>query len=184
MLRDGADSPPPESRMRRLIPTALLIAPLVVLTWPAVAVGAPTEEARSAVGACLSAVIDGAPVADQIEGEDVEIRRRAEPATCTVTVTGGEPVAVRAAVLEALAKRRERFSPAKTKWDPGKFASRETFCNMPAGRSFNVLVSTAKPGEPLVLTATVLETKARDVRCDRDEGLQTPALPEEGGSGG
>lgn len=154
----------------------LVLAALLATAAPAVANAEPQAEARSAVGACLSAIIDGAPVADQIQGEDVEIRREKVPETCTVTVTAGEPVAVRAAVVEALGKRKERFSPARTRWDPDGFASRETFCNLPARRAFNVLVSTAKPGEPLVLVATVLETKERDVRCDRDQGLQKPAL--------
>ncbi len=152
----------------------LLAAAAVSLAAPAAAQADPQSEARSAVGACVSAIADGAPVPDQIKGDFVEIRREREPATCTVTVTSGEPAAIRAGVLDALAKRKERFSPAKTRWDPGAFASREAFCNMPAGRSFNVVVSTAKPGEPLVLTATVLETKERDARCDRDQGLQKP----------
>lgn len=170
MLREAGASSQSESRMRRFV-----LPVLIALAAPAAAHAEPQSEARSAVGACLSAIIDGAPVADQIRGEDVEIRRDKEPETCTVSVTAGEPVAVRAAVLEALAKRKERFSPARTKWDPGAFASRETFCNMPATRAVNVLVSTAKPGEPLVLTATVFETKERDARCDRDLGLQKPA---------
>lgn len=153
---------------------SLLLAAAVALAIPAVAQADPQSEAGSAVSACISAIADGAPVADQIKGEFVEIRREREPATCTVSVTAGEPVAVRAGVLDALAKRKERFSPAKTRWDAGAFASREAFCNLPGGRAFNVIVSTAKPGEPLVLTATVLETKERDVRCDRDAGLQTP----------
>lgn len=152
----------------------LLAAAAFALASPAFAQADPQSEARSALGACISAIADGAPVADQIKGDFVEIRREREPATCTVTVTGGEPAAVRAGVLDALAKRKERFSPAKTRWEAGAFASREAFCNMPAGRAFNVIVSTAKPGEPLVLTATVLETKERDARCDRDAGLQKP----------
>ncbi len=154
---------------------SLFLAAVVALAVPAAAHADPQAEARSAVGACISAIADGAPVADQIKGEFVEIRREREPATCTVTVTGGEPVAIRAGVLDALAKRKERFSPAKTRWEAGAFASREAFCSLPGGRSFNVVVSTAKPGEPLVLTATVLQTKERDARCDRDEGLQKPA---------
>jgi hypothetical protein len=158
--------------MRRFLPA------LAFLALPAIAHAEPVSEARSAVGACLAAIIDGAPVPDQIKGDDAEIRRESQPATCTVTVTGGEPAAVRAGVLEALERRPERFSPAKTRWDPGAFASRETFCSLPARRSFNVLVSTAKPGEPLTLTATVLETKERDARCDRDEGVQKPVLPD------
>ncbi|MFN3584324.1 hypothetical protein [Phenylobacterium sp.] len=147
-----------------------------VLAVPTLAHAEPVSEARSAVGACLAAIIDGAPVPDQIKGDNAEIRRESQPATCTVTVTGGEPAAVRAGVMEALEKRAERFSPAKTRWDAGAFASRETFCSLPARRSFNVLVSTARPGEPLTLTATVLETKERDARCDRDEGVQRPLL--------
>lgn len=154
---------------------SLLLLAAAALAIPAVASADPQSEARSAVGACISAIADGAPVPDQIKGDFVEIRREKEPETCTVTVTSGEPAAVRAGVLDALAKRKERFSPAKTRWDAGAFASREAFCNMPSARSFNVIVSTAKPGEPLVLTATVLETKERDTRCDRDQGLQKPA---------
>lgn len=127
------------------------------------------------MGACLAAIVDGAPVED-IKGQDVEIRREINPNTCSVRVTGADPALARAGVMEALAKRDEGFSPAKTQWAPGGFASRETFCSAPGRRSVNVLVSTAKPGEPLALIATVFESKARDTRCDRDEGLQTPVL--------
>ncbi|MCR5875248.1 hypothetical protein LRS10_14290 [Phenylobacterium sp. J426] len=160
--------------MRSLLLAAAAAVALSAAT-PAFALGDPQSEARSALGACISAIADDAPVPDQIKGDFVEIRREREPETCTVTVTGGEPAAVRASVLDGLAKRKERFAPAKTRWDAGAFASREAFCNMPAGRAFNVIVSTAKPGEPLVLTATVLETQERDTRCDRDAGLQKPA---------
>lgn len=154
---------------------SLLLAAAALVALPAAAHADPQSEAASAVGACVSAIVDGAPVADQIKGEFVEIRREKAPETCTVTVRGGEPVAVRASVVDALTKRKERFSPAKTKWEAGAFASREAFCNLPASRAFNVIVSTAKPGEPLVLTATVLETKERDARCDQDQGVQKPA---------
>ena len=50
----------------------------------------PAQEARSATAACLSAVIDNAPVED-IDGDDVTIRRGKAPVSCTVRVTGGEP---------------------------------------------------------------------------------------------
>ena len=153
---------------------SLFLAAAAVFAVPAIAQADPASEAASAVGACISAIVDGAPVADQIKGEFVEIRREKEPETCTVSVTGGEPAVVRARVLDALAARKERFSPAKTRWDAGAFASREAFCNLPSARAFNVIVSTARPGEPLVLTATVLETQERDLRCDRDEGVQKP----------
>ncbi len=136
----------------------------------------PDFEVRSALGACLSAIIDKAPVGN-VKGQHVEIRRETNPDACTLRVDAGEPDAVRAAALEAISRRKERFAPAKTAWDPAGFASRETFCNAPGRRAFNVLLSTAKPGEPLVLTATVFEAKARDARCDRDEGVQRPILP-------
>lgn len=136
----------------------------------------PDHEVRSAMGACLAAIIDKAPVRD-IRGQHVEIRRETNPDACTLRVDAGEPAAVRAAAVEAITRRKERFSPAKTAWDPAAFAARETFCNAPGRRAFNVLLSTAKPGEPLSLTATVFEAKARDTRCDRDEGVQKPVPP-------
>ena len=136
----------------------------------------PDFEVRSAMGACLSAIIDKAPVGN-IKGQHVEIRRETNPDACTISVDAGEPAEVRAAAVEAITRRKEGFAPAKTAWDPAAFASRETFCSAPRGRAFNVLVSTAKPGEPLSLTATVFEAKERDSRCDRDEGVQRPIPP-------
>jgi len=146
---------------------------LALLTVPLAAHAAPAEEAGSATGACLAAVIDKAPVGD-IKGQDVEIRREAETGACTVRVLGGDTAAVRQAVLDAMAARRERFAPARTAWAPGAFASREAFCNAAlVRRNFNVMVSAAMPtarGPRLI--ATVVETKARDPRCDADKGLQ------------
>ncbi|RAK50689.1 hypothetical protein [Phenylobacterium deserti] len=144
-----------------------------VLALPFAARAEPPQEAGSAMGACLAAVIDKAPVSD-VKGQDVEIRREPETGACTVRVNGGETVAVRKAVLGAMSARRERFTPAKTAWAPGAFASRETFCNAAlVRRNLNVLVSTALPtarGPRLI--ASVVETKARDGRCDTDQGLQ------------
>jgi hypothetical protein len=154
--------------MRTLALALLIAAPA------AMAHADPVAEARSATAACLSAVIDNAPVGD-IDGDDVSIRRGQEPVSCTVRVTGGEPVQIRDAVQTAIKRRAELFSPAKTAWEPGDWASRETYCNIPGRRAVAVFVSTAKPGRQPVLTATVFEAKARDQRCDRDLGLQTVA---------
>jgi hypothetical protein len=134
----------------------------------------PVMEARSATAACLSAVIDNAPVED-VDGDDVTIRRGKEPVSCTVRVTAGEPVLIRDAVQAAMKRRAEIFSPAKTAWQAGEWASRETYCNIPGRRAVAVFVSTAKPGRQPVLTATVFEAKARDPRCDRDLGVQQVA---------
>lgn len=133
----------------------------------------PAYEARTAVGACLAAVIDKAPVADA-KGQDVAIDREAKPDMCRVTVGAGEAQEVRAAVLQALSARPERFSPARSQWDPGAFASRETFCNAPGRRALNLVLETGRPGAAPVLVATVVETAARDPRCDQDKGLQRP----------
>ena len=156
------------SLMRALILASTLIAA------PAAAQSDPVVEARSATAACLSAVIDGAPVED-IDGDNVTIRRGKEPVSCTVRVGAGEPVVIHDAVMTALRRRAEAFSPAKTRWEAGTWASRETFCSLPGRRSFAVFVSTAKPGLQPVLTATVFESKERDQRCDRDLGIQTVA---------
>jgi hypothetical protein len=151
------------------------------LALAAVSLAAPTRaqdpaaDAGSAMRACLDAVIDGAPV-DSIRAGAVEISREKQPNACTVTVNEGEPAVVREAVLKAVGERRERFSPARTRWDPGQFASRETLCSLPGRRHLNVVISTGMPGRPLKLIATALEAKDRDARCDRDEGLQKPAL--------
>lgn len=128
-------------------------------------------DARSATGACLSAVIDGAPVGD-IDEDAISIRRGLDPVSCTVTVRDGAPVVVREAALAAITRRGELFAPAKTRWDPEAFASRETFCNTSLRRSLNVAVSTSKPGQQPVLVVTIFEAAQRDPRCDRDEGLQ------------
>ena len=156
---------------------ALLLALPAAAAVPSAAWADPVQEARSATGACLSAVIDNAPVED-IDGDDVTIRRGKEPVSCTVRVTAGEPVLIRDAVMVALKRRSEIFTPAKTRWEAGAWASREAFCNIPSRRALAAFVSTAKPGVQPVLTVTVFEAKARDKRCDRDEGVQTVAVAE------
>ena len=131
----------------------------------------PVQEARSATAACLSAVIDGAPV-DDIDGDDVSIRRGKDPVSCTVQVNAGAPVVIRDAVLAAIKRRSELFTPARSRWEPAGAASRETLCNIPGRRALAVHVMTAKPGSLPILTATVFETATRDERCDRDLGAQ------------
>lgn len=133
----------------------------------------PLYEARTATEACLAAVIDGAPVGD-IKGQDVAIHRDANPNLCAVKVSAGAPAEVRSAVQAAVALRPEGFAPAKTAWDPGPLARRETLCNAPGRRAFNVVVETARPGASPVLTVTVIEGRARDQRCDLDMGIQRP----------
>jgi len=147
----------------------------LLLTVPAAAAHAePVQEARSATGACLAAVIDNAPVED-IDGDDVTIRRGKDPVSCTVRVSAGQPVQVQDAVQAAIKRRAELFTPAKTRWDAGDWAFRETFCNIPGRRALAVVVTTNKPGFQPVLTATVFETTKRDERCDRDLGVQQVA---------
>lgn len=157
--------------MRRLILAAASLA------LPTLAHADPVQEARSATGACLAAIIDNAPVED-IDGDDVVIRRGKDPVSCTVRVSDGQPVVIRDAVLTAIKRRAELFTPARTAWAAGEVASRETFCNLPGRRALAVFVSTAKPGQGPVLTATVFETRKRDERCDRDLGVQTIAANE------
>lgn len=153
----------------------------LLLVLPAAAARAePVQEARSATGACLAAVIDNAPV-DDIDGDDVTIRRGKDPVSCTVRVTAGEPVQIQDAVQAAIKRRAELFVPAKTRWEAGDWAFRETFCNLPGRRALAVFVSTNKPGRQPVLTATVFEMAKRDERCDRDAGLQTVAAAEAAG---
>jgi hypothetical protein len=131
----------------------------------------PVFEAHSAMGACLAAVIDKAPVVDA-QGQDVAIHRETTPNLCAVRVTAGDPGEVRQAVLNAVQQRPEHFVPARTAWDPGQLASRETLCNAPGRRALNVVLETAKPGGAPVLTATVIEGRERDQRCDLDLGTQ------------
>lgn len=154
------------SSMRTLVLAALVLAPA------AAAHADPAQDARSATAACLSAVIDGAPVGDIDEGP-ISIRRGRDPASCTVTVSDGAPVVVRDAVMTAITRRSELFRPTLTRWNPQGFASREALCNLSLRRNLNVVVSTGKPGAHPVLVATVFEAAKRDGRCDRDEGLQT-----------
>ncbi|WP_337189229.1 hypothetical protein [Phenylobacterium sp.] len=144
---------------------------VAVLLAPPVAAADPVQEARSATGACLSAILEGAPVGD-IDGSDVSIRRGQDPVSCTVRVTAGEPVVIKDVVQSAIKRRSEIFAPARTAWEPGDWASRETWCNLPGRRAVSVFVSTAKPGRQPVLTATVFEAETRDARCDRDLGVQ------------
>lgn len=159
--------------MRAYLLPLLLLSAAAAVTSPAAA--EPAQEAGSAMRACLAAVIDGAPVSS-IKGQDVAIERDRKT-DCTVQVTAGEPARIRQLVLAAVTERREGFLPAKTSWDPGRFASRETFCNLPGRRNLNVVMSTALPGaQGVTLLATVIEAKERDSRCDRDEGLQKPGL--------
>jgi hypothetical protein len=157
----------------REVMRALALA--LLMTLPAAAARAePVQEARSATSACLSAVIDNAPVED-INGDDVDIRRGKDPVSCTVRVRNGQPVVVRDAVMTAIKRRPELFTPAKSRWEPAAYASRETFCNIPGRRALTVVVSTARPGGQPVLTATVFEAPKRDARCDKDLGVQQVA---------
>lgn len=149
-----------------------LTLPLLALIPAAAAHADPAQDARSATAACLSAVIDGAPVGDIHDGA-ISIRRGKEPVSCTVTVADGEPVVVRDAVMTAITRRPELFRPTHTRWDPQGFASREAFCNLSLRRNLNVVVSTGKPGLQPVLVSTVFEGPKRDARCDRDQGIQT-----------
>lgn len=150
-----------------------ILALALLLAVPAAAARAePAPEARSATSACLSAIIDHAPV-DDVDGDDVVIRRGKDPVSCTVRVDAGEPVVVRDAVGAAIKARPELFQPARTKWAAGDAAARETFCNLPGRRAVAVVVTTSKPGRLPVLTATVFEADKRDPRCDQDLGLQT-----------
>jgi hypothetical protein len=149
-----------------------LAAALVLV--PATAYADPLEEARGATGACLAAIIDHAPVED-VDGDDVVIRRGKDPVSCTVRVDAGAPVVIRDAVLQAITRRAEHFTPARSKWDPAEFATRETFCALPSRRNVMAIVSTGKPDASVVLTATVVEAEKRDPRCDQDLGMQTIA---------
>lgn len=151
---------------------AVLALILAAAVAPAAHAG-PAEDAGSAMGACLAAVIERAPVADIRIGE-VAIHREQTPNACTVNVSGGDPAAARAAVMAAIAARSERFTPARTPWSPGEYATREAFCDLPTRKPYGVMVSTAHPGaEGLVLTATAIEMRERDERCDADLGPQS-----------
>ncbi len=148
-------------------------AALAALTASSRAMADPAYEARTAVGACLAAVIDKAPVADG-KGQDVALHRETSPNLCVVTVTGGDPAEVRRAVMGVISARPERFAPAKSAWTPGTWAAREALCNAPGRRVLNVVVETARPGASPVLNATVVEGRTRDQRCDQDLGEQGP----------
>jgi hypothetical protein len=154
------------SAMRALLIAGLVLAPA------ALAHAEPAQEARSATAACLSAVIDGAPVED-VDGEAVVIRRGKDPVSCTVRADAGQPVVIREAMLAAIQARHEMFTPAKTRWDPGADASRETFCALPGRRALAVVLTTGKPGQTPAAVATVFEAERRDPRCDKDLGMQT-----------
>lgn len=160
-------------RERNLMRTLALAATLLIL--PAAAAHAEiADDARSATAACLSAVIDGAPVGDVTEGP-ISIRRGKDPVSCTVSISDGAPVQVYEGVVTAIRKRPELFTPMKTRWNPEAFAMREAYCNLSLRRHLNVVVSTGKPGLRPVVVATVFESRERDGRCDRDLGLQTVA---------
>src|SRR5688500_17213684 len=111
--------------MARDHPLMRLAILCLFLAIPAAARAQPAQEARSATGAGLSAVIDNAPVQD-IDGDFVNIRRGKDPVSCTVRVNAGEPVVVREAVLEAIKRRAELFQPARSKWAAETSGSRET----------------------------------------------------------
>lgn len=151
-----------------------ILAGLAGLAAASPALADPVYEAHSAMGACLAAVIDKAPVAEDVKGQDVAIHREKVPNLCKVTATAGDPAELRKAVLDAVAARPEHFTPARTAWAPAALASREALCNAPGRRALNVVVETAKPGASPRLTATVIEGKTRDRRCDLDMGLQQP----------
>jgi hypothetical protein len=160
------------SAMRLAVLALILAAP--AMAAHAQGGGQTADDARSATAACLSAVIDHAPVVDIQEG-DIAIRRGKDPVSCTVTISGGQPVVIRDAMLAAVKKREELFTPTRTLWEPGEFASREAFCNLSLRRHLNVVLATGKPGAPTVAVATVFEAAKRDERCDRDLGVQKVA---------
>lgn len=157
--------------MRAAFSTLLAIA--AGLAAASSALADPAYEARTAMSACLAAVIDKAPVVSA-NGQDVSIRRESAPNLCAVTVAAGDPAEVRQAVMRAVEARPERFTPARTAWAPGALASREALCNAPGRRALNVVVETAKPGGAPVVAATVIEGRSRDPRCDADMGRQEP----------
>lgn len=150
-----------------------ILALLASLAAVSAAHADPVYEAHSAMGACLAAVIDKAPVVDA-KGQDVAIHRETMPNLCVVTVTAGAPAELRRAVLDAVAARPEGFVAAKTAWAAGALASREALCNAPGRRALNVVVDTGRAGASPVLTATVVEGQTRDKRCDLDMGRQQP----------
>ena len=164
----------PALKVRERKPMRALPLAVLMLVPAAMAHADPVQEARSATAACLSAVINGAPVED-VDGDDAFIRRGKDPVSCTVTVTAGEPVLIRETMLTAIKRRPEIFSAARTAWAPETFASREALCNLPGRRAVTAFVSTAKPGLQPVAVVTVFETPQRDNRCDRDLGLQVIA---------
>jgi hypothetical protein len=158
-------------KLRQAMPMKTTILAAAAALVAGAACAEPVQEARSATSACLSAVIDGAPV-ETTKGDDVAIYREGKELTCTVSVWAGEPVVIRDAVLTALKRRSEVFTPARTAWDPGLFASRDVYCSLPSRRAIAAVVDTHKPGRGDVLTVTIVDTGARDERCDRDKGLQ------------
>ena len=121
------------------------LAALASLAAAPAAFAEPVYEAHSAMGACLAAVIDKAPVVDA-KGQDVAVHRETAPNLCAVTVSAGDPSEVRRSVLDAVAARPERFGPAKTAWAAGALASRETLCSWPPwsrrGRATSAATST------------------------------------------
>jgi hypothetical protein len=149
----------------------LALTALLALAAPPSARADMSYETRTAVEACLAAVIDAAPVVDA-KGQDVAIHRDRNPNLCAVTASAGSPSEVHDAVMAAIATRPEGFAPAKTAWDPGVLARRETLCNPPGRRALAVVIETARPGGSPVLVATVVESRKRDPRCDSDMGLQ------------
>ena len=74
----------------RLILAVPALGLIALCATAAPALADPPEEARSAMGACLAAIIDKAPV-ETIKGTDVDIRRDGGIGPCTVEVGAGDP---------------------------------------------------------------------------------------------
>lgn len=141
--------------------------------------------AAEAFDACMNTIFDGAPLTHAPTAK-VQIKRDTPLIGCTIRVLDGDAEAVREAVLARVTARPERFTEAKTRWDPRDYGRREMFCGgADKARTWNVLISTSKPNDPktnvrLMATAMIPRDRTRDARCDKDLGLQPPLLKKSG----
>jgi hypothetical protein len=138
---------------------------------------ASEADAVQAFYICLAAVEQRQAPAATSAGSAL-VRAAPNGKSCTFALRSGDPAALRAAVISAAEAPPRSFATARTRWDPGAFTHRDTYCSPPGPRQFNLLISSgAVDATRPQLAATVLETPTRDPRCDRDLGLQ-PALSE------
>lgn len=92
--------------------------------------------------------------------------------SCDVQANGADPQALRKAALAELGKRAERFTPEKSKYLPGRFATEDMLCAAAdSSKPFAMVVlSSPHPEERarIAIMFTLTDGLSRDAGCDHE----------------